>query len=110
MKLLFEWTAIIIGSVASRMPPTYRLAIWGKADSRDRLSLAGQPRQDLAGMDIPEQNGLVIATTACHPLPAGMKGRGNDEIIMAGEGALHLACGIRKERDLSRSWGRIIAR
>src|SRR5262245_45275889 len=110
MQLLFERTTIIIGGVARRVPPTDRLAIGGKADGRDRLPLAGQARQDLAGMDIPEQNGFVIATTTRHPLPAGMKGCGDDEIIMAGEGTLHLACGVSKERELAGTWGRIIAR
>src|SRR5882672_290940 len=110
MQLLFERTAIIVGGVASCVPPIDRLTIRGKADGRNRLPLAGEARQDLAGVDIPEQNGFVIATTTRHPLPAGMKGRGDDQMVVAGEGALHLTCRIGKERELARSWGRIIAR
>src|SRR5207342_2604705 len=89
IKLLFERTAIIVGGIASRVSPANRLAIRSKANGRDGAPLARQAGQHLTRVHIPEQQGFVITATTHDPLPTGMKGGGENQIIMAGEGLLH---------------------
>src|SRR5207249_1217467 len=109
IKLLFERAAIVLGGDVDLVSPAQDLTIGREADGRDRLALAGQPRQDLASWDLPEHDGFVIAASTRYPASARMKGGGDHQIIMAGEGVLDLPGRIGQERDLVGARGKIIA-
>jgi hypothetical protein len=67
------------------LAPADIASVLRKGDGVNCLSPAFQPRQDLTAAGAPQQDFLVIAPSAGQKASAGVKGGGDDQVVMAFE-------------------------
>ena len=85
IETVFEGSPVVDGGKVGGLTPADIAPVLRKGDGVNCLSPALEPRQDVTIAGAPQQDFLVIAPAASQIASAGVKGGGDDQVVMTAE-------------------------